>query len=670
MAEKALKKLEDQLNCLICLSTYTDPKLLQCNHVFCKDCLVGLAHRNPLGLPCPTCRRVTPIPLSGVGGLQSAFQTNHLLEILYEHERVKQDVAYCPRHQNRELELYCETCEELICVQCTIQQHNGHKYDFIGEVFERHKQEIMSSLNPAEQQLTLARKALEMLGAREREITDQKAVLQMQIHMSLKQLHEIIYSREKELSDELDSITQGKLSEVALQKEQVETTLAQLESCLDMVKENLTTSSQGVVLKMKTTLLERVKNLTSSFQPDIMELNTEANTTFSSSHAAAEACHAHGLVSAPTVPDPSQCHALPGVPDVITVGEKSTTLIQVNTHEGKPLENVLVDLECELVSELTGISARGSVERKGQSQYEVGYQPTVKGRHQLHIKVMGEHIRASPYLVSSVKKLGTLTLSIDRLKSPCGVAVSQSGDVVVTERDGCCVSVFSPKGDKLRSFGTHGSGQSQFQHPSGVAIDNEGNILVADCKNHCIQKFTAEGQFLAAQQSNCVKDIAINASNDMFYVVNDMSHHVQILNFDLTFSCTFGKRGKNEGDFICPNGIACDNTGNVYVADSGNNRIQVFTSTGEFLRKFGSYGEGKGKLRWPISIALDSEDKVYVSDNSNHRVSIFTSTGQFVTSFGSKGKGPGQFQDPCGLVVDSNGVVYVCDTKNSRLQVF
>ena len=39
-------------------------------------------------------------------------------------------------------------------------------------------------------------------------------------------------------------------------------------------------------------------------------------------------------------------------------------------------------------------------------------------------------------------------------------------------------TVYSPGGEKLRSFGTHGSGQGQFQLPCGVAVDVEGNILV------------------------------------------------------------------------------------------------------------------------------------------------------------------------------------------------
>ena len=674
MAEEVVKKLEEKLNCLICFGTYTVPKLLQCNHVFCRDCLVGLARRNPQGLPCPTCRQVTQIPPAGVEGLQTAFQTNQFLEILDQHKKVKKDILYCQQHQNRELELFCETCDELICLQCTIQQHNGHKYNLIGDLFEKHKQEIMSSLNPAEQQQTLASKALEKLDVCCREITDQQAALQAQIHKNSQQLHEIINLREKELTNKLNDITQDKLSKLASQREQIETTLAQLGSCLDKVKENLRTGSQGVVLRTKTTLIKQIKDLTTAFKPHNMELCTDTDMRFLSSHVAAKACRAHGLVE---TYDPSQWYTISKVTDVTTVGKMLTvTFIQ---HGEESLENLMESLECELVSELTGTRVRGSVERRGQSQYEVSYQPTIKGRHQLHIKVMGEHIRGSPHCVAVNKSpgetLGTLIHTIDLLSRPWGIALNQSGEVVVTSLLGKCVSVFSPSGDKLRLFGTEGSGHGQFMNPHGVEVDGEGNILVADCNNHRIQKFTEKGQFLTAVgtkgsgplQFNEVWDIAINTSNNKVYVVDNINHRIQVLNSDLTFSNTFGKPGKNKGEFSYPSAIACDSTGNVYVADSANNRIQVFTSTGKFLRMFESRGEDHGELKYPSGIALDVQDKVYVSESNNHRISVFTSEGQFVRSFGSKGKRPGKFQDPRGLAVDSNGVVYVCDLNNCRL---
>ena len=81
MAETVLKKLKEELNCSICFDTYTDPKLLQCFHVYCKKCLVPLVVRDQqgkLGLTCPTCRQITPVPDRGVAGLTSAFHITRL----------------------------------------------------------------------------------------------------------------------------------------------------------------------------------------------------------------------------------------------------------------------------------------------------------------------------------------------------------------------------------------------------------------------------------------------------------------------------------------------------------------------------------------------------------------------------------------------------------------
>ena len=229
---------------------------------------------------------------------------------------------------------------------------------------------------------------------------------------------------------------------------------------------------------------------------------------------------------------------------------------------------------------------------------------------------------------------------------------------MVSEYIGDRVSVFSPRGEKLRSFGTCGSGQGQFQCPAGVAVDGEGNILVADQGNHRIQKFTLKGQFVTAVgkegkqvlQFSRPGGITFNTSNGKVYVM-DYSR-CQVLNSDLTFFSTFGKTGTGKEQFTNPRGIACDSTGKVYVADRGNHRIQVFTAEGVFLRMFERRGRGAEDLDFPLDVAIDSNDMVYVSEASNHRVSVFTSEGQFVTSFGG-------FKMTYGLAVDTSGVVYV-----------
>ena len=107
-AQAALKKLEDQLNCPVCLDTYTNPKQLQCHHIYCQQCLRRLVVRDQQGqlvLICPNCRQVTPVPANGVAGLPAAFHINNLLELrdtLKEQKKAKEGVLYCADHQERE----------------------------------------------------------------------------------------------------------------------------------------------------------------------------------------------------------------------------------------------------------------------------------------------------------------------------------------------------------------------------------------------------------------------------------------------------------------------------------------------------------------------------------------------------------------------------------------
>ncbi len=62
-------------------------------------------------------------------------------------------------------------------------------------------------------------------------------------------------------------------------------------------------------------------------------------------------------------------------------------------------------------------------------------------------------------------------------------------------------------------------------------------------------------------------DVAFNVRNNKVYLVENDNHRVHVLNSDLTFSSTFGKRGNGKGQFNEPYAISCDNAGKVYVAD-------------------------------------------------------------------------------------------------------
>ena len=78
--------------------------------------------------------------------------------------------------------------------------------------------------------------------------------------------------------------------------------------------------------------------------------------------------------------------------------------------------------------------------------------------------------------------------------------------------------------------------------------------------------------------------------------------------------------------------IAVDTSGNVYVADrslpgSGGQegRVQVFNVEGELIGKWGSEGSDEGQFITPHGggVAVDESGNVYVADSHNNRVQVF-----------------------------------------------
>ena len=503
------------------------------------------------------------------------------------------------------------------------------------------------------------------------EISDQQAAIEADIHDTINELHQVLDVRKTELISRLHKLTQRKQKDLASKRDQVETVHAQLSSCQDYMKQSIRTDRWGEALKMKTTVLKQVKELTTTVQPDALKPNTKADMVFSASANITNLCRHFGQVSTPGSPDPSKCHATGKGLEVGIVGQTSTAVLQAFSGKCEPCTEPVTSLECKLVSDLSGAAVTGSFKKlEGQNQYEISYQPTIKGRHQLHISIQGQPIRESPFhpaVTSSIMSLGAPIHTIAGVQSPWGIAINHKGETVVSEQDIGHISTYTPSGKKIQTIDLKGL------RLSGLTLDKEGNIIVVESTNNTIRKYSPEGQLLASVGTGGTgrlpSDISINAKNNKLYVADWGNHRVQVLNSDLTLSTTFGKQGEGKGQFNSPCGITCDIAGSVYVTDRRNHRVQVFTAEGKFLRMFGKHGKGRGELSFPIGIALDlSSKQVYVSETyNNYRISVFTPKGDYVTSFGAY---EARFL-PFGLAVDNCGVVYVCAyNNNGHVSVF
>ena len=744
MAEKALQKLADQLTCPICLDTYTSPRVLPCLHVFCENCLGRLVLRDAdnLTATCPNCRRETRLPQEGVASLPSAFYINHLFEVRDTLQKVKDpnktrcekckdgdakgycrdcgkficelcitmhkkweefaehviatlgqieaDVAQlvppkkvamtCPKHPSKKSKIYCETCNELICRDCTVKTHRDHQFDLVGDCFTKHRDAIVASLQPIKQQLDIVNQAVADVDARSTRVAENGDTVKQDIQVATTQLIKALKAREQQLMAEVDQMTGQTSKTLAAQRDHYQLTQTQLTSCLEFVEESLRTGSPQEVLSMKKPVVERVQQMAKEFQPNHFQPGPEEIIHFSHEQLT-NACKSFGeLFIIPGPIYPSKCYTTGEGVERAKVDTVATFTLHTVNKDGKKCADPNVPIIAELVPHGDGATVRCEVARKEDHTYELTYQPQSRGQHDLHVKVYGRPIKNSPFTVAVRKAApdcqGIHVKSITGLNEPRHLVVTRDGQIVVAEKTANCVTVFDHSGQKLRSFGHQGSGQSKLFHPRGVTLCSDNTVLVAS--EHCVKKYSLDGNFIASVgtkgsgqlEFNEPWAIAINNRNRKIYVCDAGGYKLQILNEDLTYHSSLGSRGSGPGQSSCRDDIAFDSSGKMFAADCHNYSVQVFSPEGQFLYQFKEQGPGMTNLSLPVSVFIDCDDFVYVLMYGVPCVSIFDNKGKFIKSFGKKGDKAGEFNHPYGLTVDKNGYVYVSDTGNNTIQIF
>ena len=494
VAKQALtEKLEDHLTCAICLDAFKDPKLLQCFHVYCKDCLERLVvqdSQGQLSLSCPTCRQSTLLPpATGVSGLQSAFHIRHLFEIQDAVEKLKpqaipvkvpenvlcekctkstriatnychdcgkyickmctdmhleweefsahkpisivemysqvttekvvampkEGILYCSLHKGKELDLYCETCEELICLYCSTSKHcrPKHKYEPVEDIIKRHEGEITASIAPVEEQINTATKMLEQINVQIQDLNDQQNDCESCIQQEIKRFQEMLETRKAELLSQLEQQTQQKMKELLEQKDKVEMAQAQLVSCLSLVKDGARTRSRGELMSAKKALLKQIKEVTHKFDMDkLLPLSYDSTKVkfVAASNELARACQQFGEVlydRGGALVSPQKCYATGKGLEMAKIGEKVIATLHIPSISDEALFSSTEFLACKIISESTDKGANCSVKKLDIGRYEVSYKLAHRGRHNLHMKVSGEHIKGSPFSVTAFKRLGT-----------------------------------------------------------------------------------------------------------------------------------------------------------------------------------------------------------------------------------------------------------------------
>ena len=197
-------------------------------------------------------------------------------------------------------------------------------------------------------------------------------------------------------------------------------------------------------------------------------------------------------------------------------------------------------------------------------------------------------------------------------------------------------AVLGPDGKTKKSFGAaKGKGGDVTRASGGLAVSKKLGVFASDTPGDRLQHFSLDGQW----QSNIAE------------------------------AKGFLDGKKKEGRLISPNGVAINDDGTIYVADTGNHRIDAFSPDGVFVfsigPKLGSYD-----LQQPVALAYDKAGFLYIVDKGLQRVFKCEPSGAFIAAWGSEGDGPGQFKAPVSIAFDGQNYLYILDAVLNRVSVY
>lgn len=292
-------------------------------------------------------------------------------------------------------------------------------------------------------------------------------------------------------------------------------------------------------------------------------------------------------------------------------------------------------------------------------------------------------------------------------------------------------------------FADGAAGVARFRNPTGVAVDAARYVYIADTGNHAIRRIAPDGSVTTVAGTGAVGHLDGPAATATFsapegvalyysrgalviLVADTQNHCVRMIKAGVVSSiagnCT--KRGYADGVainalFDSPHGIAVDDEGYVFVADTGNHLVRVVspyhgyavtTLAGNYTRDpwenpgcpppclVGVSGYRDGNLTYaqfavPVDVAVGPHNTVYVSDE--HRIRRVTRSavkstliqgvsfvGEVSTIAGTllsnavgddTGKLDGlgyeaTLNSPWGVIVASDESIYVADTTACRIR--
>ena len=546
----------------------------------------------------------------------------------------------CADHGGEPKRLFCFDCECLICRDCTIIDHVGHKFEFVNKCAPESRRTLRQSLAPLQKVQADLAEVEKRLVSEEAKVGRQEEEVCRSIRRSYEQLKAVLEQREVELVGKVSSLAQEKKNALAAQKTVLHVAQKEIQLLAEFVERNVESTSDQDLMSICTQLQSKVEEEEKRHR----QLSLEPTAT------ADIAC---------CLPSPD---AIPSDLGSVFVQQTPLLIKKVKSIElGFPVQVTLFAPTASLGDISAGLkcvadpspSLEGEVVENGVCTFSISVTPQVRGRHDLTVKVRGEEIEGSPFRVFiklPPSRLGQedQTCRVGEVWRPWGIAINKKQQLIVGEAcedfsGGRKITVMERDGKKVQTIEC-----DQFQDPHGVAVSSDGAVYVTDIDAECLFKFNSRGKLLKTVRNKLQKPYSVKIIDNQVYVVDYASQQIKIFDMDCNVVGTVKTK-------VCPQpGDIAQGPDGLYVAGEGKISVYQCAPNGVFIRHL-NLTPSSLKLSEFNGICFDTSGHIIASDTDNG-VYVFQSSGECVGHVSSD-----VISYPAGVAVDEDGFVYVCD---------
>jgi hypothetical protein len=233
-------------------------------------------------------------------------------------------------------------------------------------------------------------------------------------------------------------------------------------------------------------------------------------------------------------------------------------------------------------------------------------------------------------------------------------------------------------------IGMRGRMPGRLDYPRAADVAPDGSVAVID-KSGRVQRFAPDGSFVGGwrmpRTDNGMPTGVTIDRHGRLWIADTHEHRVLICAADGTELGSFGRYGRDAGEFVYPTDVLVLDDADparctVVVSEyGGNDRLQWFdvgvsagAAQARAVRSVGSQGSGIMQFLRPQSMARMTDGSIAVADACNHRIVLLSEDGQWQRAVGEPGRELGQLSYPYGVLASASGDLLVAEFGNNRIQ--